>query len=151
MHPCGLEMRHNRRVTSDDVPSTGGDRGGKRRSGDEFPRSGTFRRGYDVAQVDTFLHEAERALRRTPPTMAPYEVQDARFRGVRWGKGYAMRPVDERMEELHAALRERHGDHGVSSLQGHESARQHRVAFWVYVAGAVLVAAILVFAATQLL
>ena len=151
MHPCGLAMRHNQRVTSDDVPSTGGDSAGERRSGDDFPRSGTFRRGYDVAQVDTFLHEAERALRRNPPTMAPYEVQDARFRGVRWGKGYAMRPVDERMEELHAALRERHGDRGVSSIQGNESARQHRVAFWVYVTGALLVAAILAFAMTQMI
>lgn len=135
-------MRHNRGVTTD---------AGKRRSGEDFPRSGTFRRGYDVAQVEAFLREGERALRSDPPTMAPYEVQDARFRGVRWGKGYEMRAVDERMEELHAALRERHGDRGVSSLRGRESARQHRVAFWVYVTGAVLVAAILAFAVWQML
>lgn len=139
-------MRHNRGVTGEDVTERG-----KRRSGEDFPRSGTFRRGYDVAQVEKFLHEADRALRRDPPTMAPYEVQDARFRGVRWRRGYEMRAVDERMERLHSALRERHGDDGVSAIQGHESVRQRRVAFWVYLTAVVLVAAIVAFAVFQML
>ena len=136
-------MRHNRGVTSNDA--------GKRGSGEDFPRSGTFRRGYEVNAVDTFLHEADRALRRTPPTMAPYEVQDARVRGVRWRKGYEMRAVDERMEQLHTALRERHGDDRISGIQGRESQRQHRAAFWVYVTAAVLVLAIVAFAVWQML
>jgi hypothetical protein len=126
------------------------DPAGKRRRGQDFPLAGFWRRGYECAQVETFLHDAERALRRDPPAMAPYEVQDARFRGVRWRRGYDMAAVDERMEQLHAALRERHGDDGVSGIQGHESARSHRTAFWIYLSAAVLVALILVFAVTQL-
>lgn len=131
-------MRHNRPVTRDD-------------GGQDFPLTGFLRRGYDVSEVETFLHEAERALRSDPPTMAPYEVQDARFRGVRWRRGYEMRAVDEHLEELHGALRERHGDDGVSAIQGHESVRQHRTAFWIYVVAAVLVAVMVAFALSQTL
>ena len=143
-------MRHNHRVTSDDVsvaepdPDGDDDGSGKRRRGQDFPVAGRLRRGYDVAEVETFLHDAERALRSDPPAMAPYEVQDARFRGVRWRRGYDMAAVDERMAELHADLRERHGDRpdGVSGIQGHESVRSHRTAFWIYVTAAVLVVVI---------
>lgn len=163
-------MRHNRRVTSDDVsadePHAGRDRGaeadsdpeaddasGKRRRGQDFPVAGFLGRGYEVAAVETFLHEAERALRSDPPAMAPYEVQDARFRGVRWRRGYDMETVDERMAELHAELRERHGDRpdGVSGIQGHESVRSHRTAFWIYVTAAVLVVVIAVLVAIALI
>lgn len=159
-------MVHNRGVTRDDVSAPGsapdrapdgaedepqGSPAGKRRTGQDFPQAAFFRRGYATAEVDAFLHDAERALRREPPTMAPYEVQDARFRGVRWRQGYDMRAVDERMEELHVALRERHGDDSVSGIQGHESERSHRVAFWIYVTAAVLVVAIVAFALTQML
>ena len=52
--------------------------------------------GYDREAVDAFLAEAEHALTSTPPTMAPYEIQDARFPAVRWSRGYDMRAVDER-------------------------------------------------------
>lgn len=150
-------MRHNHRVTSDDVsvaePDPGdGEAAGKRRSGQDFPVSGLLRRGYEVAAVDAFLHDAERALRSDPPAMAPYEVQDARFRGVRWRRGYDMQAVDERMAELHAELRERHGDRpdGVSGIQGHESVRSHRTAFWIYATAAVLVVVIAVVVAIAL-
>lgn len=125
------------------------DPAGKRRRGQDFPRTRFPRRGYDCSQVEDFLHEAERALRHTPPAMAPYEVQDARFRGVRFRQGYDMVAVDERMEELHATLREAHGDDSVGSIQGHESVRQHRAAFWIYVGAAVLVVLIVGFALTQ--
>ena len=125
------------------------DLAGKRRRGQDFPRTRFPRRGYDCTQVEDFLHEAERAMRYTPPAMAPYEVQDARFRGVRFRQGYDMVAVDDRMEELHATLRDAHGDDSVSSIQGHESVRQHRVAFWIYVGAAVLVVLIVGFAFTQ--
>lgn len=155
-------MGHNRAVTRDDVSAAGrpadhpeetpGEaRTGRRRTGQDFPQASLFRRGYAPAEVDAFLHEAERALRREPPTMAPYEVQDARFRGVRWRQGYDMAAVDERMEELHVALRERHGDDSLSAIQGHVSERSHRVAFWIYVTAAILVAVIVAFALTQML
>jgi DivIVA domain-containing protein len=150
-------MGHNRGVTRDDVSAPDGsgdpeeDSGGKRRSGQDFPRASFFRRGYACAEVDAFLHEADRALRREPPPMAPYEVQDARFRGVRWRRGYDMRLVDERMEKLYVALRDRHGDDTVSGIQGHVSERSHRVAFWIYVGATVLVLVIIAFALTQIL
>lgn len=113
--------------------------------------AGFWRRGYDVAQVETFLHDAGRALRADPPAMAPYEVQDARFRGVRWRRGYDMRAVDERLQELHVALRERHGDDSVSSIQGRESVPRHRAASWIYAIAGLLVVLILLFALTQIL
>lgn len=126
------------------------DPSGKRRRGQDFARTRFPRRGYDCTQVEDFLHQAERAMRYTPPAMAPYEVQDARFKGVRFRQGYDMVAVDERMEQLHATLREAHGDDSVGDLQGHESVRQHRVAFWIYVSAAVLVVLIIGFALTQL-
>ena len=169
-------MRHNRCVTSDDAPETGAHPGdaprggadrqgqgirsratpdddedaGKRRSGHDFPRSGTIRRGYDVSQVEEFLRSAERALRSDPPTMAPYELQDVRFRGVRWRRGYDMRAVDEHLEELHARLRERRGEDSLSGIQGRESVRQHRTAFWIYMTAVVLTVAIVVLAVSQM-
>jgi hypothetical protein len=145
-------MGHNRRVTRDDVrrAEDDDDLAGKRRRGQDFPRAGMFARGYDCAQVESFLHEADRSLRHDPPRMAPYEVQDARFQGVRWRQGYDMRAVDERMDQLLRDLREAHGDDGVSRLQGRESLPHHRAAFWVYVVAAVLVVLILAFAMSQL-
>ncbi len=155
--PWGAEMRQNAQVSTADAsasPPQGRDdregNDGKRRRGRDFPRTRFPRRGYDCGQVEEFLHEAERALRHTPPAMAPYEVQDARFRGRRFRQGYEMSAIDERMEELHVELREAHGEDGVSSLQGHESARHLRVAFWIYVSAAVLVVLIVGFALLQL-
>ncbi len=153
-------MRHNHDVSPDVSPDASPDasarRGrddalGTRRRGQDFPEAGWGRRGYDCAEVEDFLHEAERSLRHRPPAMAPYEVQDARFRGARWRQGYDMRAVDARLAELHTALREAHGEDSVSGVEGRESAREHRVAFWIYVVAAVLVVAILGAAGTQLL
>ena len=107
--------------------------------------------GYDRESVDTFLAEAEHALTSTPPTMAPYEIQDARFPAVRWSRGYDMREVDERMDRLRDELRELHGDDGVSDVQGHASERRHRrIALGIYVVAGLIVAALLVVALLQL-
>ncbi len=146
-------MSNNRGVTTGEAtarPPQDDDPRGRRRRGQEFPRTRFPRRGYDCTQVEEFVREAERAVRDAPPAMAPYEVQDARFSGVRLRQGYDMEAVDERMEELHVALREAHGDDSVSAIQGHESKRQHRTAFWIYVSAAVLVVLIVGFALTQL-
>ena len=147
-------MSDNQQVSTGEAPPSSPqddeDPAGKRRRGQDFPRTRFPRRGYDCSQVEDFLHEAERALRYTPPAMAPYEVQDARFRGVRFRQGYDMVAVDGRMEQLHATLRDAHGDDSVGDLQGHESVRQHRAAFWIYVGAAVLVVLIIGFALFQL-
>jgi len=107
--------------------------------------------GYDRDAVDQFLADAERALSSTPPTMAPYEIQDARFPAVRWSRGYDMREVDERLDRLRDELREIHGDDGVGEVQGSSSARRHRrLALAIYVVAAVIVLALLVVAVLQL-
>jgi DivIVA domain-containing protein len=107
--------------------------------------------GYAREAVDRFLAEAERALGSTPPAMAPYEVQDARFPAVRWSRGYDMRAVDERLDRLRDQLRELHGDDGVGEVQGSSSERRHRrMALAIYVVAAVIVAALVVVAVLQL-
>jgi DivIVA domain-containing protein len=107
--------------------------------------------GYERQAVDTFLRQAERSLSSTPPTMAPYQIQDARFPAVRWSRGYDLREVDERMDQLRDELRELHGDDGVSEVQGHASERRHRrIALGIYIVAGLIVAALLVIAVLQL-
>jgi DivIVA domain-containing protein len=107
--------------------------------------------GYEREAVDGFLAEAERAMGSTPPAMAPYEIQDARFPAVRWSRGYDMRAVDERLQELRDELREIHGDDGVGEVQGTTSERRHRrVAMAIYAVAALIVLALLVVAILQL-
>ena len=107
--------------------------------------------GYQQEAVDRFLAEVERAMSATPPTMAPYEIQDARFPAVRWSRGYDMREVDDRLDRLRDRLREIHGDDGVGDVQGHASERRHRrVALAIYLVAAVIVVALAVVAVLQL-
>ena len=107
--------------------------------------------GYEREAVDRFLAEAERAMGSTPPAMAPYEIQDARFPAVRWSRGYDMREVDERLQELRDELREIHGDDGVGDVQGHTSERRHRrVAMAIYAVATIIVLALVVIAILQL-
>jgi DivIVA domain-containing protein len=107
--------------------------------------------GYEQEPVDRFLAEAERAMSSTPPAMAPYEIQDARFPAVRWSRGYDMREVDERLQELRDRLREIHGDDGVGEVQGRTSERRHRrVATAIYAVAALIVVALVVVAILQL-
>ena len=107
--------------------------------------------GYERDAVDRFLAEAEQALRSTPPTMAPYEIQDARFPAVRWSRGYDMREVDERLDKLRDDFRELHGDDGVGDIQGTSSERRHRrIALGIYVVAGLVVVALLVVALLQL-
>ncbi len=107
--------------------------------------------GYDCDAVDRFLAEVERAMRSTPPAMAPYEVEDVRFRAVRWSRGYDMREVDERLASLRDELREVHGDDGLGDVHGSASERRHRrVALAIYAVATVIVLALLVVAVLQL-
>ncbi len=107
--------------------------------------------GYEREAVDTFLAQAEHALSSTPPTMAPYEIQDARFPAVRWSRGYDMREVDERMDRLRDELRELHGEDAVGEVQGSSSERRHRrIALGIYIVAGLIVAALLVIAVLQL-
>lgn len=137
-------------VTSDEPP--GEPRPERRRRSTRAFRLARFTAlGYEREAVDRFLAEVELALGSTPPTMAPYEVQDARFPAVRWSRGYDMREVDERLDRLHDELRELHGDDGVGDVQGSSSERRHRrVALGIYVVATLIVIALLVVAVLQL-
>lgn len=116
----------------------------------ELPRARWGREGYAADEVESFLAELDHALRHDPPTMAPYEVADQRFKVTRFGRGYALRAVDEHLAHAQAALRERHGADAVSDVEGRVVEDKHVSTLWIYLVGAVLVVAIAVFALTQL-
>lgn len=130
---------------------------GETRTARRRERQRPFRRarftslGYQQESVDRFLAEVDRAMSASPPAMAPYEIQDARFPAVRWSRGYDMQEVDERLDVLRDQLREIHGDDGVGDVQGHASERRHRrLATAIYVVAAVIVVALAVVALLQL-
>jgi DivIVA domain-containing protein len=133
-------MQHNLSVTSStaELPEP------------DFPTTGWGRRGYRRDEVDTFLEQVKRSLRSDPPAMAPYEVVDQRFGGVRFRRGYAMQPVDEYLATAQRTLREGHGEDAVADIAGHAPEPRHFPTVWIYLVAAVLVAAIVVFAVTQL-
>lgn len=132
---------------------TTGDSRAPRRRGRRRPfRAARFTSvGYEREAVDRFLAQVEQAMSATPPAMAPYEIQDARFPAVRWSRGYDMREVDERLDRLRDQLREIHGDDGVGDVQGSSSERRHRrLALAIYVVAALIVIALAVVAVMQL-
>lgn len=116
----------------------------------DFPSSGWVREGYDADQVDAFVAELVRSLRHEPPTMAPYEVADRRFAVRRRGRGYALRPVDDYLDQAQAVLRERHGGDAVASLEGHSTPPEHFPTWWIYLLALAVVVAVVVFTLGQL-
>lgn len=109
-----------------------------------------LRVGYRADEVDAFLAELWKALDRTTPGMAPYEVADARFKASRLRRRYQMRSVDDYLEQVQAVLRERHGSDAVAEVEGHLSTPRHVPTTWIYVVALVLVLAMLAFALTQI-
>jgi hypothetical protein len=109
-----------------------------------------LRVGYRADEVDAFLAELWKALDRSTPGMAPYEVADARFKATRLRRRYQMRSVDDYLERIQAVLRERHGGDAVADVEGHLSTPRHVSTAWIYVVALVLVVAMLAFAFTQI-
>jgi DivIVA domain-containing protein len=132
---------HNRQV-SDDV--------GTELPDPEFPAATWGREGYSASEVDEFLRQLKRALRREPPTMAPYEVVDQRFKVTRFGRRYGLREVDEYLESGRELLHERHGEDAVANLEAQEPEPRHFPTLWIYLVALVLVAVMLAFLLTQL-
>ena len=159
-------MPHNRCVpdhhdtsgdTSDEpTPTPTGDDGARPATGpaappDQPPRIARgLRVGYRADEVDTFLAELWRALDRSTPGMAPYEVADARFKATRLRRRYQMQSVDDYLEQVQAILRERHGGDAVADVEGHLSTPRHVPTMWIYAVALVLVVAMLAFALTQI-
>lgn len=145
-------MPHNRRVSDerqDDDPGTGPAKTAAW-SDPELPTATWGREGYAATEVDEFVEQLRGALRRDPPTMAPYEVMDQRFKVTRLGRRYRLRAVDEFLDAQHAALRERHGEDAVANLEGRAPEPRHFPTLWIYLVALVLVAAMVVFVLTQL-
>ncbi|HET6561152.1 MAG TPA: hypothetical protein VFG72_04700 [Marmoricola sp.] len=116
----------------------------------DFPSAGWGREGYAADEVDSFVDELRRSLRHDPPRMAPYEVADQRFPVRRRGRGYALRPVDDYLDQARAVLRERHGGDAVASLEGHSTPPEHFPTWWIYLLAVVLVVAVVAFTVAQL-
>ena len=116
----------------------------------ECPAATWGREGYAAAEVDAFVEELRQALRREPPTLAPYEVVDQRFKVSRFGKRYGLRPVDEYLDSAQQVLRKHHGDDAVANLEGRVPQPRHFPTLWIYVVALVLVALMMGFLLTQL-
>jgi hypothetical protein len=133
-------MQHNLCVTSSTTD----------RPDPDFPTTRWGARGYRCEDVDSFVEQLRRAQRSEPPAMAPYEVVDQRFAGVRFRRGYAMKPVDEYLDTAQRTLREKHGEDAVAGIEGHATEPRHFPTIWIYAFAAVLVVAIVVFGVTLL-
>jgi len=115
-----------------------------------FPTAGFGREGYRMTEVDEYVGQLRRALASDPPAMAPYEVADQRFAVTRWRKGYALRAVDDYLNQAKELLRTRHGDDPVASLEGRVEDRRHFPTGWIYLAAVVLAVLIVGVAITLL-
>lgn len=121
-----------------------------------FPPPGWCKEGYAADRVDDFAAEVERAMRRRPPAMAPYEVADQRFPVHRRGRRYDLRAVDDYLEAAQAELRDQHGEDAVAGVTGSAGGPGERrgarapSTWWIYAVGILMVAAILTFALTRM-
>lgn len=145
-------MPHNRQVSDERQHDDPGIRHAKTAGwSDPAFRTATWgREGYAADEVDEFVDQLRGALRRDPPTMAPYEVMDQQFKVTRLGRRYQLRPVDEFLDTQHSALRERHGEDAVARLEGRAPEPRHFPTLWIYLVALVLVVAMVLFLLTQL-
>ncbi len=134
-------MPHNRQVSDDagtELPDPG------------FPPASWAREGYSGSEVDAFVTELRRAVAQDPPTMAPYEIADQRFKVSRFGRRYALKEVDEYLRTAQEQLRERHGEDAVANLEGRAPEPRHVRTGWIYLIALVLVALMAAFLIIQL-
>ena len=134
-------MPHNRQVIDD---------AGTGLPDPDFPSAPWAREGYGAGEVDEFVAELQKALHEDPPTMAPYEVADQRFKVSRFGRRYALPEVDEFLHHGKARLRERHGEDAVANLEGRAPEPKHVRTWWIYLVALVLVVLMALFLITQL-
>jgi hypothetical protein len=134
-------VQHNRQVIEDAATGL---------PDPQLPAARWGRAGYGASEVDDFTGQLERSLRRDPPTMAPYEVADQRFKVTRFGRRYALREVDEFLDQAQRVLRERHGEDAVANLEGTAREPRHVRTGWIYLVALVLVALMVVFLLIQM-
>ena len=116
----------------------------------EFPTARFPREGYGAAEVDEFVGELQRALRKDPPAMAPYEIADQRFKVGRVGRRYRLREVDDYLDRAEAEFRERHGKDAVALVEGRPPVPHHVRTWWIYLIALVIAAALVAFLLTNL-
>ncbi len=116
----------------------------------DLPSVSWAREGYSAAEVDELVTALRRALTQDPPTMAPYEIADQRFKVTRFGRRYALRAVDEFLAQAQERLRERHGEDAVAHLEGRAPEPRHVRTGWIYLVALVLVVLMAIFLITQL-
>ena len=116
----------------------------------ELPTAQWGREGYAAAEVDDFVTRLRSAMQRQPPTMAPYEVADQRFKVSRLGRRYALEPVDAFLEQAEGQLRAVHGEDAVAHVEGRQPEPHHFPTGWIYLVALVLVAGMVAFLVTQL-
>jgi DivIVA domain-containing protein len=132
---------HNRRVIDDAATGL---------PDPQLPAAPWAREGYSASEVDDFVSQLQQSLRRDPPTMAPYEVADQRFRTARLRGGYRMREVDDYLDAAQDELRSRHGADAIAGLQGSRVPAKHFPTIWIYLVALVLIALIVGFAISQI-
>jgi len=111
----------------------------------EFPTARFPQEGYSAAEVDAFTDELQRALRKDPPAMAPYEIADQRFKVGRVGRRYRLREVDDYLDRGQEQLRERHGEDAVAQLEGRAPEPHHVRTWWIYLIALVIAGALVAF------
>jgi DivIVA domain-containing protein len=116
----------------------------------ELPTARFPREGYNAAEVDEFVEDLQRALRREPPAMAPYEIADQRFKVSRFGRRYRLREVDEYLDRAQEQFRERHGGDAVALVEGRPPAPHHVRTWWIYLIALVIAGLLVAFLLTQL-
>ena len=74
-------------------------------AGRRFPLT-KWREGYEVEEVDEFVHRCELALERRGGAVTDEELRQVRFSPTRFRHGYDQRAVDDALDALSVALRE---------------------------------------------
>lgn len=116
----------------------------------ELPTARFPREGYSADEVDAFVEELRRALRREPPAVAPYEIADQRFKVSRFGRRYRLREVDAYLDQAEDMFRERHGRDAVALVEGHGPEPRHVPTWWIYLIALVIAGLLVLFLLTQL-
>jgi DivIVA domain-containing protein len=67
-------------------------------------KRGRFLEGYNMADVDEFLHRAHHALESRDGSITSEDVHNIRFKPTRLKEGYHMLEVDEELDRVAAAI-----------------------------------------------
>ena len=112
---------------------------------EQFRQTRPGAEGYDRDEVDLFVAQVREALRHEPPSMAPWEVRDKRFRVGRFHRGYDEHAVDDFLDRAERLLSEAHG-HGLDDPHDDVPARRARPLLILFVALLVVVGLVLALA-----